>query len=87
MLGIKVIKISERNTSKLCHKYGRKGLRVRSSFKCPNCGYSCNADYNGAMNILKRAIGYMPIAGAALTQPRIRYDERFSLEEPRISRL
>jgi putative transposase len=67
-LGIKVIKISERNTSKTCHRCGMKGLRVGSLFKCLNCRYQCNADYNGAANILKRAIGYMPIAGAALTQ-------------------
>jgi putative transposase len=63
-LGIKVIKVGERNTSKTCHKCGHRGLRVGSLFKCPHCGYVCNADYNGAMNILKRAMGYMPIAGA-----------------------
>jgi putative transposase len=68
-LGIKVVKISERNTSKTCHRCGMKGLRVGSLFKCLNCRYQCNADYNGAANILKRAMGYMPIAGAALTQP------------------
>jgi len=27
--------------------------------------YACNADYNGAMNILKRGYGYMPYPGAA----------------------
>jgi len=86
-LGIKVIKVSERNTSKICHKCGRKGIRVGSFFKCPNCEYSCNADYNGAMNILKRAVGYMPIAGAPLTVPRTRYDEVVKAEKPRISRL
>jgi len=85
--GIRVIKISESNTSKTCHKCEYKGLRVGSLFKCPNCGYSCNADFNGAMNILKRAMGYIPIVGAGLTQPRTRYDERFNLEKPRISRL
>jgi putative transposase len=62
-LGIKVIKVNERNTSKTCHRCGMKGLRVGSLFKCLNCRYQCNADYNGAANILKRAIGYMPIAG------------------------
>jgi len=71
-LGIKVIKVSERNTSKLCHKCGHIGIRVGSIFKCSRCGYSCNADYNGAMNILKRAMGYMPIAGAPLAVPRTR---------------
>ncbi|MGQ9469446.1 MAG: hypothetical protein ACUVTD_06435 [Nitrososphaerales archaeon] len=31
--------------------------------------------FNGAMNILKRAMGYTLIAGAPLTVPRTRYDE------------
>jgi putative transposase len=63
--GIKIIKISERNTSKTCHRCRSVGLRVGSLFKCPKCSYLCNADYNGAVNILKRAMGYMPMAGAA----------------------
>ena len=63
-LGIKVVKVSEKNTSKTCHRCGHMGLRVGSLFKCPKCGYVCNADYNGAMNLLKRAMGYMPMAGA-----------------------
>jgi putative transposase len=71
-LGIKLIKVSEKNTSKTCHRCGHTGLRVGSLFKCPKCGYLCNADHNGAMNILKRATGYMPIAGAPLTVPRTR---------------
>ncbi|NHV97098.1 MAG: IS200/IS605 family element transposase accessory protein TnpB [Thaumarchaeota archaeon] len=71
-LGIKLIKVSEKNTSKTCHRCGHTGLRIGSLFKCPKCGYSSNADYNGAMNILKRATGYMPIAGAPLTVPRTR---------------
>ncbi|MBO3842390.1 MAG: transposase [Candidatus Brockarchaeota archaeon] len=58
-LGIKVIKINERNTSKLCHTCGNRG----SLFKCPHCNYTCNADYNGAVNIMKRAIRYMRMAG------------------------
>ena len=55
-LGILVIKISERNTSKLCRRRRKEGVRVGGSFKCPNYGYSSNADYNGAMSILKRVI-------------------------------
>ncbi|MEM2180083.1 MAG: zinc ribbon domain-containing protein, partial [Nitrososphaeria archaeon] len=65
---IKVLKIS--------HKCGHRGIRVGSLFKCPNCGYQCNTDYNGAMNILKRGMDYMLMPGAALAQPRTRYDER-----------
>ncbi|MEM3426500.1 MAG: transposase, partial [Thermoproteota archaeon] len=68
-LGIKVVKVNERNTSKLCHRCGRKGIRKGSLFKCPGCNYACNADYNGAVNIMKRAMGYMLMAGAGLTQP------------------
>jgi putative transposase len=68
-LGIKVIKVNERNTSKICHRCGGKGIRKGSLFKCPYCNYSCNADYNGAMNIMKRAMGYTSMAGAGLTQP------------------
>jgi len=71
-VGIKVIKVSEKNTSKTCHRCGSIGLRVGSLFKCPKCGYSCNADYNGATNILKRAMGYTPTARAPLTVPRTR---------------
>jgi putative transposase len=71
-VGIKVIKVSEKNTSKTCHRCGHMGLRVGSLFKCPKCDYSCNADYNGAVNIMKRGYGYMPYLGAGLTQPRTR---------------
>jgi len=35
-----------------------------------HCGCACNADYNGVMNILKRAMGYMLMAGASLTTLR-----------------
>jgi putative transposase len=38
-LGIKVVKVSEKNTSKTCHRCGHMGLRVGSLFKCPKCGY------------------------------------------------
>ncbi|MEM3390356.1 MAG: transposase [Thermoproteota archaeon] len=68
-LGIKVVRVSERNTSKLCHRCGNEGIRNGSLFKCPYCNYSCNADYNGAMNIMKRAMRYMRMVGAGLAQP------------------
>ncbi|MEM4230156.1 MAG: transposase, partial [Thermoproteota archaeon] len=74
-LGIKVVKVNERNTSKLCHKCGNRGIRRGSLFKCASCNYSCNVDYNGAMNIMKRAMRYTRMAGAALTQPLTRQDE------------
>lgn len=82
-LGIKVIKISERNTSRTCHKCMYEGLRVGSLFKCPNCGYTCHADYNGATNILKRAVGLVSTAGASLTTPELGMMKP-QAEEPRI---
>ncbi len=67
--GIAVIKVNEANTSKLCSRCGAQGLRHNGRFICPNCGIELNADYNGALNILKRALGYISRVGAALTQP------------------
>lgn len=53
--GIPAIKISERNTSKTCHKCGKMGRRPSQGlFKCPNCGLEYNADLNGAINLAKR---------------------------------
>ncbi|MGC8936427.1 MAG: zinc ribbon domain-containing protein [Candidatus Methanomethylicaceae archaeon] len=68
-LGIRVIKVSERGTPKTCHKCGHEGLRVGSIFKCQNCKYTCKEDYNGAINILNRGVGYMPAPWVALAQP------------------
>ncbi|MEM3832104.1 MAG: transposase [Thermoprotei archaeon] len=88
--GIKVVKISERNTSKLCHKCGHMGIRVGSSFKCQNCGIQCNADYNGATNILKRGMGYMLMPGGDLTHPELGrmkvYESPTNRESPGFSR-
>jgi len=67
--GITVIKINEANTSKLCSCCGSQGLRRNGKFVCAMCKLELNADYNGALNILKRALGYISRAGAALTQP------------------
>ncbi|MEM3647647.1 MAG: hypothetical protein QW506_00615 [Thermoproteota archaeon] len=37
--------------------------RTGSLFKCLYCNYTCNAVYNGAMNIMKRAMRYARMAG------------------------
>jgi putative transposase len=68
-LGIPVIKVNEAYTSQTCHNCGMRGLRVGGRFKCNSCGHEFNADYNGASNILKRAMGYISMVGAGLTQP------------------
>lgn len=68
--GIKVIKINERGTSHTCSRCGSKGYRsYQGLFKCANCGYQANADYNGAKNILKRSLEYISNDGVEVNQP------------------
>jgi transposase, IS605 OrfB family, central region len=79
--GIAVIKVSEANTSRICSRCGSQGLRRNGKFVCSKCGVELNADYNGALNILKRALGYMSKAGADLTQPRTPCDVPEQMKE------
>jgi len=56
-LGIGVIAVSERNTSRTCHVCGviDKSSRVyRGLYQCKHCGTVLNADLNGAFNILNK---------------------------------
>ena len=57
--GITVKQISEKNTSKTCHKCGQIGNRKTQGLFVCNCGLQYNADLNGALNISKRFSGYM----------------------------
>ena len=69
-LGIKVIKIKENGTSKTCPKCGNKGNRpYQGLFVCSKCKYQANADFVGALNILKRFEEYISSNGAAVSQP------------------
>ncbi|RLG38216.1 MAG: hypothetical protein DRN91_03300 [Candidatus Alkanophagales archaeon] len=79
--GILVIEVPEFNTSKQCSRCGSLRTKRPSQgvFICEDCGYQINADVNGAKNILKRAVGYMLMVGAVVTQPD---GERFVLSEP-----
>lgn len=71
-IGIKVLKIKEYNTSKTCNKCGhidKNSRKTQGYFKCKNCGYEINADYNACLNIIKRSLGYILNGGAiAYTQ-------------------
>lgn len=68
-LGIPVIKISERGTSKTCPKCDSEGKRPYQGLFTCECGYQANADFVGAQNILKRSWDYMSQFGAAVNQP------------------
>lgn len=84
--GIPVIKMLEYNTSKICSKCNEIGSRPsQGHFKCNNCGrINFNADYNGALNILKRAISHVGIAGATVTQPLTHTGNMPDMGSPRL---
>lgn len=70
--GVRVIALNEAYTSQLCHNCGHGGARNGGRFRCGGCGHEYNADYNGAMNILKRGMGYISMSGAASGTARTR---------------
>ena len=84
-IGIKVIEVSEAYTSQTCHnchvrdKAARKTQRM---FECKNCGSQCNADYNGSMNIMQRALGILSKVGH-LDYPRTSGDCRQEQDDHR----
>jgi len=81
--GIAVIGVPEYNTSKQCSRCGsmRTERPSQGAFICSDCSYKINADYNAAKNILRRAMGYMLMVGAAVTQPE---GERFITTLPNL---
>ncbi len=75
---IPVLRVREDYTSRecrLCHEWGRRPSQ--GLFVCSNCGHY-NADLNGAVNIGKRAMAYMAIAGA----PGFGPERRATIFEP-----
>jgi len=68
--GIRVMTVPEAYTSQMCHRCGVRGQRVTGRFSCQNCGLVCDADVNGAWNIMKRAHGLLAHErGVVLTPP------------------
>jgi len=49
--GIPLVLVDPASTSQTCHVCGEHGIRNGKSFKCPSCGWSGDADFNGAQNI------------------------------------
>lgn len=56
--GIPFKLVDPRNTSITCNRCGyiSKASRNGKTFICQNCDYGCDADYNGCVNIAKKAI-------------------------------
>lgn len=56
--GCIVVDVTEENTSRTCSKCGHIHRRLGGSkvFRCPNCGHLIKRDYNGAFNIMLKAL-------------------------------
>jgi putative transposase len=67
--GIEVTKVDPRHTSQTCHQCGyqaKNNRRSQSLFLCRRCGYSLNADLNGALNIRDKGISSLASFGTSL---------------------
>jgi len=67
--GIATVKMKENETSRTCSRCGYEDIsnrRTQGLFKCKNCGYETNADFNATKNIEKRSLSYMLKDGAVL---------------------
>jgi len=74
--GIRVVEVSERNTSKKCSVCGvvRKANRKhRGLYVCSKCGAVLNADVNAAVNLLRKYLHQAKAQGSigCVTQPLI----------------
>ena len=68
-LGMAVVKIREDGTSRTCSRCGyenKSNRKTQGLFRCRNCSYEANADFNAVKNIEKRSLGYMLKDGAVL---------------------
>lgn len=63
LVGVPVIPIDPRNTSRTCSVCGytdKKNRKNQASFVCLECGHTENADFNAAKNIAFRAVVNLP---------------------------
>ena len=63
LLGVPVVPVDPRNTSRECSVCGyidKKNRKNQASFVCLECGHTENADFNAAKNIAFRAVVNLP---------------------------
>lgn len=63
-VGLPVIFVDPRNTSRTCHKCGhcdKANRKSQASFQCLSCGFCANADANAAKNIEARGLLSKPL--------------------------
>ena len=72
LAGVPLVRIDPRNTSRRCGKCGhteKANRKSQSVFSCKACGYTTNADFNGAGNIRLKGLELLG-AGASNTHTR-----------------
>lgn len=68
LAGVPVVEVDPRNSSRECSKcaHTEKSNRPsQSEFRCRQCGYTTNADYNAAQNLRSRASVNRPIVAGS----------------------
>ena len=50
---IRFQKVPAKNTSKICSRCGKIGIRDAKYFKCPHCGMALDSDLNASRNIVQ----------------------------------
>lgn len=72
LAGIMLVTVDPRNTSRTCSACGhceKANRPSQSQFRCRHCGFSANADTNGALNI--RALGLAILGAAVVSRPNV----------------
>lgn len=60
LVGIPVVEVNPRNTSRTCSACGhcaKANRKSQADFLCKHCGFSLNADLNAALNLRAKALG------------------------------
>ncbi|MFZ1005716.1 MAG: transposase [Candidatus Sulfotelmatobacter sp.] len=78
LAGVPLVRIDPRDTSRRCGKCGhteKANRKSQSVFSCKSCGYTANADFNGAGNIRLKGLALLG-AGASNTPTRSDFGNR-----------
>ena len=87
-VGISVVPVSERDTSRTCPKCGivKKSNRMaRGVYRCSECGFEHHADLVGARNILTQNVSAVSSSGS-LAEPVVLRRSSHTVHEPATSR-
>jgi putative transposase len=70
LVGVPVVKVDPRNTSRTCAECGhceKDNRKSQANFLCVSCGHRANADQNAARNIRAQGIRKLPLELVSLT--------------------